>query len=97
MPSNNSLYVLTLICTQWTQNLFLLFCTWISKICRIRFKICGNYWNKVSPEEAICQKLLQVNSLEEDRVQTPILHAIFAYNFFVNKFFGFFLIVSNST
>ena len=29
----------------------------------------GNNWKKVNPEKVICQKLLQVSSIEEDKLQ----------------------------
>ncbi len=62
----------THICTPWPQNFFYFFFNiWVSKKRRILrwFQICGKNINKVYPEKVICQKLLQVSSIEEDKLQ----------------------------
>ena len=54
-----------------TPKIFLFFFgIWVSKIRRILrwFQICGNNWEKIHPEKAICQTLLQVSSIEEENL-----------------------------
>jgi len=46
------------------------------------------------PQKVICQKLLQISSIEEG--QRQIFYTCFAYNFFLSKFFAFFSTVSKS-
>jgi hypothetical protein len=49
----------------------------------------GNHWKKVQPEIVICQKILQGTSLVEiGGEHTPILHTVFAYNFFAFSHFS---------
>ncbi len=50
------------------------------------FQIRWNNLKKVYLEKVICQKLVQVSSIEEE---TPILHTSFACNIFVSKFLAF--------
>jgi hypothetical protein len=62
----------THICTPWPQNcLFLFFNIWVSKKRRILrwFQIRGNNFKKVYLEKVICQKLLQVSSRKEYKLQ----------------------------
>ncbi len=70
---------------------YFFFNIWVSKKRRIlrSFQIRGNNLKKVYQEKVICQKLVQVSSIEEG--QTPILHTSFACNLFVSKFFCIFL------
>ncbi len=55
-----------------TPNFFkFFFGIWVFKIRRILrwFQICGNNWKKVHPENVLCQKLLQVSSIKEEKLR----------------------------
>ncbi len=61
----------THICTPWPQNYYFLFNIWVSNKRRIprRFQIRGNNLKKVYLEKVICHKLVQVSSIEGDKLQ----------------------------
>ncbi len=72
-PQIRILLILTYthICTQRPPKNFLFFFgIWVLKIHRILrwSQICGNNSKKIHPEKAICQKLLQVSSIEEKNI-----------------------------
>ncbi len=88
MPNNNILYVLTLICTQWTQNLFIYcFAHEYWKYAELDFKsveIIGIKWaQKKLFAKNICKLIVYI---EEDKVQTPILHAFLPITFLLTNF-----------
>ncbi len=69
--------------------LMFFFGIWVFKIRRILrwFQICVNNWKKVHTEKVICKILLQVSSIEEEKLRFFTL--FFGYNIFVSKFFTF--------
>ncbi len=77
----------THICTPWPQNFF--FNIWVSKKRRILrwFQIRGDNLKKVYLEKAFCQKLLQVSSREEYKLQFCTL--LLPVTFFLANFLHF--------
>jgi hypothetical protein len=66
---------------------------WVFKILRLLrwFQICGNNWKKIQPENVLCQVLLQVSSIEEEKLRffTPFLAITFLlanFHIFLNSF-----------
>ncbi len=72
---------------------YFFFCIWVFKIRRISrwFQIHGNNWKKVYQEKVICQKSLQVSSIEEERLQIftllmPITFLLVNFSHFSQQF-----------
>ncbi len=72
------------ICTLWPQNLFISFFTYDNKKTQ-------NYAEKVYLKKVICQKFLQVSSMEEHKLQfctllLPITFLLAFFCIFLNSF-----------